>query len=65
MKAYLITTGTLFALIALMHVLRAVDERGQVTTHPGQYIAMTSLTFVAAAFSAWAWYLLLRRQARA
>ena len=54
MKAYLVTTGTLFALITVMHVLRAVWERGLLKTEPAGYLSMTALTFVAAGMSAWA-----------
>ncbi|HSZ57299.1 MAG TPA: hypothetical protein VK797_16660 [Tepidisphaeraceae bacterium] len=61
MKPYLITTGTLFGLIAIMHVLRAIDERGLFRTHPAEYLSMTALTFVAAGLSGWAWYLLARK----
>jgi hypothetical protein len=60
-KAYLIITGTVFGLIAVLHVLRAIAERQLLTTQPGSYLAMTSLTFVAAGLSLWAWLLLLRR----
>ena len=61
MKAYLITTGTLFALIAVMHVMNAIGDRGLLRTHPVEYLSMTALTFVAAGMSAWAWYLLARK----
>jgi hypothetical protein len=63
MKVYLITTGTIFGLIAFMHVLRAISERGLLATRPGEYLAMTSLTFVATGLSVWAWMLLLRNRA--
>jgi hypothetical protein len=61
MKAYLITTGTLFGLIALTHLWRAIDERSQMTTNPGQFLAMAALGVVAAGLSVWAWRLLRRK----
>ena len=63
MKAYLITTGALFGLIAVAHLFKAVDERRQLTTNPGEYLAMAALGVVAAILSVWAWRL-LRRQRR-
>jgi hypothetical protein len=60
MKAYLITTGTIFGLIAIAHVLRAVDERQMMRTDPVQFAAMAALGALAAALSVWAWRLLLR-----
>jgi len=58
MKAYLITTGTLFALIAVAHILRAIDERGTLTTDPIEYWSMAALGLLAAALSFWGWRLL-------
>jgi len=63
MKAYLITTGTIFGLLAAMHVVKAIDERHSLTTDPGQYTAMAAMGALAAALSVWAWRL-LARQAR-
>ena len=53
MKAYLITTGALFALIVIMHVLRAVQEGAHVTHDPFFIV----LTLIAAGLSVWAWRL--------
>jgi hypothetical protein len=60
MKAYLITTGTIFGIIAIAHLLRAVDERQMVQTDPVQFTAMAALGALAAVLSVWAWKLLLR-----
>lgn len=60
MKAYLITSGTIFALVALLHVWKAIDERGQLATAPGEYLFMASLGGLAGALAAWAWRLALR-----
>ena len=52
MKAYIITTGTLFGLIVVAHVLRVVQEP-PLATDPW-YILLTA---AAAGISAWAWRL--------
>ena len=54
MKAYLITTGTVFALVTLAHVWRAISEAGAMTRDPW-FIMLTILT---AGLSVWAWRLL-------
>lgn len=51
MKAYVIATGCLFALLVLVHVWRAVEEGPQLATRP-EYIVVTAL---AAAMCFWAW----------
>jgi hypothetical protein len=56
LKAYLITTGTVFALITLAHIWRAIAEGPRVATDPF-FIILTLLT---AGLSFWAWRLLLR-----
>ena len=61
MKAYLITTGLIFALIAVMHLLKAVDERLLLATEPEYYMGMAALGVVAPALSAWASRLSLPR----
>jgi hypothetical protein len=58
MKAYLVTTGTLFGLLAVMHLLRAIAERHLLTTDPWYFIGMAALGVVSAALSVWAWRLL-------
>jgi len=54
MKAYLITTGTVFALLVVLHVWRLIVEGGHLLTDPFFWL----ITGVAAALSAWAWSLL-------
>jgi DMSO reductase anchor subunit len=61
MKAYLITTGTIFGLMAAMHVWRSISEWHSLQTDPGYFLGMAVLGVVAAALSIWAWGL-LRRQ---
>ena len=63
MKAYLVTTGALFGLIAVMHLLRAIAEWHLLTTDPWYFVGMAALGDVAAGLSAWAWRL-LRLQSR-
>ena len=61
MKAYLITTGTIFGLMAAMHVWRAIAESATLKTNPGYFFGMAGLGCVAAALSIWAWRLLFIR----
>ena len=56
MKAYLITTGIVFALITLAHIWRVVAEGRHLATDP----VFILLTIAAAALSFWAWRLLGR-----
>ena len=58
MKAYLVTTGTLFGLIAVMHLLRSIAERALLATDPWYFLGTSALGVVAAALSVWAWCLL-------
>jgi hypothetical protein len=58
MKNYIMTTGVLFGVVTLAHLLRVVEER-QLATEPW-YVIMTLIT---AGLSVWAW-LLLRPSAR-
>lgn len=51
MKAYVVTTGTLFALLVVVHVWRAVEEGAGVLRNP----FWVAITLIAAALSVWAW----------
>ncbi len=53
MKAYLITTGSVFALIVVSHILRFINEGGA-TREPLLWL----LTVLAAGLSIWAFRLL-------
>jgi hypothetical protein len=53
MKAYLITSGTVFGLIVVMHVMRLIKEGGSLATEPWFWL----MTLVAAGLSVWAWSL--------
>ena len=63
-KTYLITTGTIFGLIAVLHLMRGIAERDMLSTAPGSFLAMAGLGLLAAGLSLWAWWLLrsFRRQ---
>ena len=54
MKAYVVTTGALFAVLTLAHLARMIQEGRQTATDPW-YILITAL---AAALSLWAWRVL-------
>jgi hypothetical protein len=54
MKAYLITTGSVFALVTLAHVWRAISESTALARDPW-FILLTAGT---AGLSVWAWRLL-------
>ena len=56
MKAYLVTTGTVFGLIVLAHVWRVFVEGAHPLTEP----PFVLLTVTAAVLSVWAWGLLGR-----
>ncbi len=51
MKAYVITTGTVFALIFAAHIWRAVAEGPALAKNP----IFVLLTAAAAALALWAW----------
>jgi hypothetical protein len=57
-KAYLITTGSIFALIALLHLLRTIAELPRLASDPSFLFFGPGLGLVAAALSFWAWWLL-------
>jgi hypothetical protein len=54
MKAYLVTTGSIFGLITFAHLRRIVAESSAIEP------LFILLTIVAATLSAWAWFLLRR-----
>jgi hypothetical protein len=54
MKAYVITTGAIFGLLALVHVWRAIEEGPGIAKNPW----MIASTVIAAALGVWAWRVL-------
>jgi len=57
-KLYLMTTGILFALLALAHVLRTIAEWQRLAADPGFIVEGPGIGLVAAALCFWAWRLL-------
>jgi hypothetical protein len=53
-KAYVITTGTVFGLIVVAHILRAIAEGPDLAKNPAYIL----LTVAAASLSLWAWRVL-------
>lgn len=58
MRAYLLVTGTVFGLIVVAHVWRAVSESHRLARDPG----FVALTLVATGLSVWAFTLARRRR---
>jgi len=58
MKAYLVTTGILFGVLAVLHVWRAIVEWPQPPVTPGFVLGMAALVAVPGVLSWWAWRLL-------
>ncbi|HEX9407563.1 MAG TPA: hypothetical protein VF975_09620 [Thermoanaerobaculia bacterium] len=52
-KAYIATTGVVFALVVLAHVLRVIQEGSHLAKEPSFML----LTAMAAGLAAWAWSL--------
>ena len=57
MKAYLITTGSIFGLIAFLHIWRSISERDLLRTNSGEFIFMALLGVLAAFLCVWAFRL--------
>ncbi len=56
MKTYLLTTGWLFGVLALLHVWRAIAE-WPAAPNPLFVLGMAALVFVPGALAWWAWRL--------
>jgi hypothetical protein len=54
MRTYVVTTGVLFGLLALIHIWRAIVEGPHLATDPWYVL----ITLVAAGLSFWAWRLI-------
>jgi hypothetical protein len=61
MKAYLITTATIFALLAGAHVLRTIAEWPRLASDPGFILEGPGIGILALALCFWAWRLLRLR----
>jgi protein-S-isoprenylcysteine O-methyltransferase Ste14 len=62
MNAYLITTGTIFALLAVAHLMRTVAEWSRLAADPWFVVAGPGIGVAAGALSFWAWRLLRRER---
>ena len=60
MKAYILTTGTVFGLLVAAHVWRIMAERHSLLSDP----MFVVITLAAAALSLWAWWLAWRMRKR-
>jgi hypothetical protein len=58
MKAYLFTTGALFALLALAHLARTFAEASRLRTDPGFIVEGPGIGIIAGVIAVWAWRLL-------
>jgi hypothetical protein len=57
-KAYLLTTGILFGLLAVAHLLRTIAEWSRLAADPWFLLEGPGIGVVAAALCFWAWRLL-------
>ena len=57
MKAYLVTTGALFGLLAVLHVWRAIAEWPHAAVGLGFLLGMAALVVVPGVLAWWAWRL--------
>ena len=58
MKSYLITTGSLFSLITVLHVWKVIAEWPHSPVSPLFVLGMTALIALPGVFAWWAWRLL-------
>ncbi len=63
MKAYLVTTATIFGVLAIAHVLRTVAEASRLESDPWFILEGPGIGFMAGALCLWGWRL-LRSSAR-
>lgn len=60
MKAYLITTGVIFALVTVLHIARMVMEWSHFSGDIWDMASYSLLTLFTAVLAVWAWKLLPR-----
>jgi hypothetical protein len=58
MKPYIVTTGAIFALLAIAHILRTIAEWPRLNTDPWFIVEGPGIGVLAAAVALWAWRLL-------
>jgi hypothetical protein len=62
MKAYLATTATLFSLLALAHLARAIDESSRFSTDPWFWLEGPGIALIGGVLALWGWRLFRRAQ---
>jgi protein-S-isoprenylcysteine O-methyltransferase Ste14 len=62
MKAYLVTTGTVFALVTVAHIARAAEMWQRFATDPWFVSFYAFLTLTTAVLTIWAWKLFPRQR---
>jgi len=55
MRAYVATTGVIFALVTVAHLLRTGEILGRVAADPWFVAGYTALTLLCAVLAVWAW----------
>ena len=58
MKPYIVTTGALFAFLAIAHLLRTIAEWSRLGTDPWFILEGPGIGVLAAAVAIWAWRVL-------
>jgi hypothetical protein len=61
LRAYLATTGALFAILAIAHLLRTIDESSRFATDPWFILEGPGIGLIAGGLCVWAWALLRNR----
>ena len=57
MRPYLSTTGSVFALVAVAHLLRTIAERSRLTSDPWFIVEGPRLGVLSGAIAGWGWRL--------
>ena len=63
MKAYLIVTGILFALLAVAHVVQAIEVMNRLSSDPTYVLGVFAIAITTVSLTIWA-LVLVRRQGR-
>ena len=58
MKPYVVTTGAIFAFLAVAHILRTIAEWPRLSTDPWFIVEGPGIGVLAAVVALWAWRLL-------
>jgi hypothetical protein len=61
LRAYLTTTGALFAILAIAHLLRTIAESSRLATDPRFILEGPGIGLIAGGLCVWAWALLRKR----